>query len=201
MSSARKILLAIALVSAWTLGVSSSASAAACQNANVEAPAVSPAQMESAIGCLINEERASHGLQPLQPNPTLRAAALDHSNEMVSQSYFDHTSPAGLTFIDRIASTGYMHGTRSWVVGENLIWGTGPLSSAQVTVRSWMDSPPHRENILRARFQEIGIAVIPGTPEPISDPDGVTVSSEFGDRAFGKRIRPTKRARRAEARR
>ena len=69
--------------------------------------------MESSITCLINDERTSYGLQPVTPNTDLRQAALSHSNEMINQSYFEHTSPAGLTFMDRIESTGYMRGARS----------------------------------------------------------------------------------------
>lgn len=84
---------------------------------------------------------------------------------MVSQGYFEHTSPAGVPFIDRIAATGYTHGARSWQVGENLVWGTGPLSTPQSLVTSWMNSPPHRENLLGARFREIGIAAVVGTPK------------------------------------
>ena len=91
---------------------------------------------------------------------------------MVSQGYFEHTSPAGVTFIDRIAATGYTQGARSWVVGENLVWGTGPLSTpASHWSPSWMNSPPHRENLLRARFREIGIAAVAGTPVTSSGPD------------------------------
>jgi uncharacterized protein YkwD len=194
-SGARKILLAIGLVSAWTLGAGASASGATCPNTAAPSTALSAGQMEASVGCLINEERTGRGLDPLQPNAELRAAALSHSTEMVSQGYFEHTSPAGITFIDRITGAGYVHGARSWVVGENLIWGTGPLSTPQSIVRSWMDSPPHRENILRGRFQDIGIAAVAGTPEPVSDPSGVTVSSEFGDRAIGKRFSRAKRSR------
>ena len=105
---------------------------------------------------------------------------------MVSQGYFEHTSPAGVTFIDRIAATGYTLGARSWEVGENLVWGTGPLSTPQSLVTSWMNSPPHRENLLRARFREIGIAAVVGTPRSSLDVSGVTVSSEYGYRSFAK---------------
>lgn len=197
----RKILLVIALISAWTLGISSTASASSCQNTGLPATTLSAAQIEDSVGCLLNEERARRGLGPLQTNESLRTAALGHSTEMVSDGYFEHTSPAGLTFIDRIEGTGYMRGTRSWVVGENLIWGTGEFSTPQSMVTSWMQSPPHRENVLRARFDEIGIAAVPGTPEPQSNPAGVTVTSEFGDRIFGKRSHSAKRAHRARARR
>ena len=142
--------------------------------------------MENSIACLINQERASRGLQPVAPNGDLRQAALSHSNEMISDGYFEHTSPAGVTFMDRIESTGYMRKARSWVIGENLVWGTGPRSTPQALVTAWMNSPPHRENLLRPNFREIGVAAVPGTPESRSDLTGVTVSSEYGYRTLGK---------------
>jgi uncharacterized protein YkwD len=186
MSGSRKILGVIALVASWTLVAGASASAADCGPVNTQVTGLSQAQMESSIGCLINDERTSYGLQPVTPNGDLRQAALSHSDEMINQSYFEHTSPAGLTFIDRIQTTGYMRGTRRWEVGENLVWGTGPLSTPQSLVASWMNSPPHRENLLRPSFREIGIAAVAGTPVSRSDLTGVTVSSEYGYRNFGK---------------
>ena len=147
------------------------ASAADCGPVNTQVIGLSQGQMESSIGCLINEERTSYGLQPVAPNGDLRRAALSHSDEMINQGYFEHTSPAGLTFIDRIQATGYMRGARRWEVGENLVWGTGPLSTPQSLVTSWMNSPPHRENLLRPTFREIGIAAVAGTPVSSERPD------------------------------
>jgi len=181
---ARTTLCLIALVATWTLVASAPASAADCGPVNTQVTGLSEAQMESSIGCLINDERASYGLQPVTPNAELRQAALSHSDEMISQSYFEHTSPAGLTFIDRIEATGYMTGARSWTVGENLVWGTGPLSTPQAVVTAWMNSPPHRENLLRPAYREIGIAALAGTPALRSDLTGVTVSSEYEERTF-----------------
>jgi uncharacterized protein YkwD len=112
---------------------------------------------------------------------------------MVSQGYFEHTSPAGVTFVDRIAATGYTHGARTWDVGENLVRGTGALSTPRSLVRSWMNSPPHRENLLRTRFREIGIAAVVGTPESSRDVSGVTVSSDYGYRSFAKKKKRGKR--------
>jgi uncharacterized protein YkwD len=163
----------------------SSASAADCGPVDTEVNGLSQATMESSITCLINDERVSNGLQPVAPNGDLRQAALNHSDEMVNQSYFEHTSPAGVTFMDRIESTGYMQGARTWTVGENLVWGTGPLSTPQALVTAWMNSPPHRENLLRASFREIGVSAVAGTPVNESDHTGVTVSSEYGYRTFG----------------
>ena len=173
-------------MAAWTVVSASSASAADCGPVGTDVTGLTEPQMESSIACLINQERASRGLRSVAPNGDLRQAALSHSNEMISDGYFEHTSPAGVTFMDRIESTGYIRKARSWVIGENLVWGTGPRSTPQALVTAWMNSPPHRENLLRPNFREIGIAAVPGTPESQSDLTGVTVSSEYGYRTLVK---------------
>ena len=185
------------MVAAWMLVTGSPAAASSCPSTGVQVAGLSAGAMEGSIACLINEERASQGVQPVQPNSDLHQAALSHSTEMVSQGYFEHTSPAGVTFIDRIAATGYTQGARSWEIGENLVWGTGALSTPLSLVTSWMGSPPHRENLLRARFREIGIAAVVGTPVTSRDTTGVTVSSEYGYRSFAKAKQKKRGKRRA----
>jgi uncharacterized protein YkwD len=191
-SRARNIICLIALVATWTLVASASASAADCGPVDTQVTGLSEAQMESSITCLINDERTSNGLQPVSSNDDLRQAALSHSNEMINQSYFEHTSPAGVTFMDRIEATGYMRGAQTWTVGENLVWGTGPLSTPQALVTAWMNSPPHRENLLRPTFRELGVAAVQGTPQTQSDLTGVTVSSEYGYRTFAGKKKKSK---------
>jgi uncharacterized protein YkwD len=181
------------MVAAWMLVAGSPASASSCPNTAVPVTGLGQGSMESSIACLINEQRAAHSMGPVQPNGALRQAALGHSTEMISQGYFEHTSPAGVTFVDRIVATGYTRGARAWEVGENLAWGTGPLSTPQSLVTSWMNSPPHRENLLRSRFREIGIAAVVGTPESSRDTTGVTVSSEYGYRSHAKAKKKRKR--------
>jgi uncharacterized protein YkwD len=188
-SRSTKILSAIAVVASWTLVAGSSASAADCGPVNSEVSGLSQATMESSITCLINDQRTSHGLAQVTSNGDLRQAAMSHSHEMVNQSYFEHTSPSGVTFMDRIESTGYMNGARTWTVGENLVWGTGPLSTPQALVTAWMNSPPHRENLLRPTFRELGVAAVVGTPVSRSDSSGVTVSSEYGYRTFATKAK------------
>jgi uncharacterized protein YkwD len=183
-SRRRSFLSLIALVAIWTLVAGASASAADCGPVDTQVTGLNEAQMESSITCLINDERTTYGLQPVTPNDDLREAAVSHSNEMIDEGYFEHTSPAGLTFMDRIEQTGYMQGARSWTVGENLVWGTGPLSTPEALVTAWMNSPPHRENLLRPAFREIGLAALTGTPVGRIDLTGVTVSSEYGYRTF-----------------
>ena len=188
------------MVAALMLINGSLASASSCTSTNLPVIALSQAGMEDSIACLINEDRADYGVQPVHPNAALRQAGLNHSTEMVSLGYFEHTSPSGVTFVDRIVASGYTSGARSWEVGENLAWGTELLSTPRSLVTSWMNSPPHRENLLRPRFREIGIAAVVGTPENRLDVTGVTVSTEYGYRSFAKPKTKKKRRHKRKAR-
>lgn len=183
LSSARNILILLALVAVWTLVSTSAAATSSCPDESTQAPLRSQEGIEGSLTCLINEERTSRGLRPVHPNTSLRQAALRHSNDMVSSGFFAHTTPSGVSFIDRIQATGYTRGIRSWFVGENIVWGLGPQSTPGALVTLWMNSPPHRENLLCSRFREIGIAAVRGTPQTISNPLGITVSSEYGHRS------------------
>ena len=84
---------------------------------------------------------------------------------MERRHYFSHTSRDGSDFVQRIRRTGYFKRASTWFVGENLAWGAGPnRSSPRGIVAAWMNSPPHRQNILNSRFREIGIGVVVGAP-------------------------------------
>jgi uncharacterized protein YkwD len=190
----RNISAAAVVVAASALVAAAPAAASSCVGADTEADQLSQTALENSVTCLINEERAKAGVRPVRSNPTLRRAGLGHSQDMVSDGYFEHTSPSGRTFIERITHTGYMRGARRWLVGENLVWGSGSQSTPRAMVDGWMGSPAHRANLLRGRFREVGVAAVRGTPfNPAAD-DGVTVSSEYGFRA-GKRVRPYRRHR------
>jgi uncharacterized protein YkwD len=178
------------LISGSALVSAVPASSSSCAGALAEAQALSAPQLESSVTCLINEERAKAGLRSVRFNGRLRQAALSHSQDMVRRGYFEHTSPSGKTFVDRITAAGYTRRARRWLLGENLVWGRDSESTPQAMVDDWMGSPPHRANLLRARFREIGVAAVRGTPVDSSDLNGITVSSEYG---FRKRIRPLRR--------
>jgi uncharacterized protein YkwD len=99
---------------------------------------------------------------------------------MVRRGYFDHTAPDGVDFSDRILGAGYAGRGEGWTVGENLAWGSGELSTPAALMRAWMNSPGHRENVLKAPYREFGFGLSLGTP---SGPGtGITVSVEFGAR-------------------
>lgn len=106
-----------------------------------------------------NIQRENNGLVSLSENKKLSAAALAKANDMFARQYFDHVSPSGVGPADLVESYGYDY----ILAGENLILGN--FSSEKEMVDVWMASPGHRENILNARYSEIGVAAVKGVFE------------------------------------
>jgi uncharacterized protein YkwD len=154
-----------------------------CANTNLKPTRANLELVRSAVLCLHNRERARHGLPRLRENPLLRRAAERHTDNMVSERFFDHTSPSGSTMVERIRRTGYTKRARSWALGENIAWGSGSLATAAQIHRSWMKSPGHRANILQRSFREIGIGIESGLPVRLSAAQsGATYTTDFGFR-------------------
>lgn len=113
--------------------------------------AESSAQMNvQSIVDSINAIRSSHGLGLLAPNESLRVAAQNHTVDMVTNRNHSHTGTDGSTVRVRIERTGY--GSGSWS-GENWVALTNPAKA----IDWWMNSAPHRANILNRSWQEIGV--------------------------------------------
>lgn len=106
-----------------------------------------------------NEHRASEGLKPLKLNNTLNQAATNKAENMFALQYFEHESPTGVTPADVVDNVGYEY----LQTGENLALGN--YESDAALVQAWMDSPGHRENIMKPSYTEIGISAIPGNFE------------------------------------
>jgi hypothetical protein len=128
--------------------------------------------------CLVNRERTQRGLTPLGLNGLLNSASLEHSQDMVRRSYFEHSTPEGRTVIDRLRAVGYARGM-SASTGENIAYGLGAKATPAAIVRAWMHSPGHRADILRPAFTEIGIGIALGAP-PKPGGDGATYTTDFG---------------------
>ncbi len=156
-----------------------SAHAASCPGADTTAPAASAAIAKSATLCLLNGERAAHGIGPLRSQVQLDGAAEAYSLAMVQQRFFAHVSPAGESLRERLNS--YISAVQTWDIGENLAWGEGALATPAAIVGGWMNSPGHRANILQRSFREIGIGIARGTPNR-SYEDGATYATDFGTR-------------------
>ncbi len=177
-------LLAFVLLACIALALPASASAASCSNTDVVPSAANIASVKSATLCLLNRERRSRGLSKLSSNRELAKAAQRFSAAMVRQRFFDHVSPTGSTLASRVrGGTSYLRGrVRSWSLGENIAWGSGDLASPQQIVRSWMNSPGHRRNILDRRFRHIGLGVATGAPDDVQGEPAATYTTNFGFR-------------------
>jgi hypothetical protein len=89
---------------------------------------------------------------------------------MATQSYYAHVSPDGKTPLDWLKAAGYNYLN----AGENLVIDRDTSKEA---VTAWMNSPEHRENILRPQFTEIGVGVAKGKYDGL---DTIFVVQEFG---------------------
>lgn len=138
-----------------------------------DAPEVPPAIRE--LVDAHNERRAAEGLGPLQIDPKLMAAALAHARDMAEHQRMSHEGSDGSSPAERVRRQGYTFRR----TGENV--AAGQDSVAEV-MEGWMNSPPHKANIL-GDFTQIGAAraddadghpywsVSFGLPIPRLDPD------------------------------
>ncbi len=132
----------------------------------VQADSPAPAQVqnqganlngyEQQVLALINNIRTAHGLQPLAPSQALTNVARSRSADMLSRNYFSHYTPEGTNIFDllRANGIGYRNG------GENLAHAMpASAGSPQVFADAWMNSPSHRDNILRGAYGQVGIGI------------------------------------------
>jgi uncharacterized protein YkwD len=124
----------------------------------------------------VNEQRSAAGLAPVKWNDDLAYVARLYSQDMADRDFFGHIDPEGGDHEDRLHEQGIYYYNRS---AENLaqinhassytyIEQTGriinityktPDRVVDDSVTGWMNSPPHRENIVRAEFDEAGMGV------------------------------------------
>lgn len=169
-----------ALAAAAAAMPATAAQARPCRGAGQQPTEQNGGKVSRATLCLLNRQRRRHDLRALRANPALRSVATRFARQMVLQRFFEHTSPIGTTFVQRIERTAYLANADGWSLGENLAWGSGSLATPRSIVRSWMRSPGHRRNILDPAFREIGIGVAPGSPQ--APGEGATYVNEFGRR-------------------
>jgi uncharacterized protein YkwD len=131
----------------------------------------------------MNAIRTARGLRPLRISHQLSAAAAYHTNQMGMRGFFEHESANGADFWKRIERFYPSRRGRSWSVGENILWGS-PEISASTAVREWMQSPPHRGNILSREWREVGLgaAHFDSAPGEYRGGPVTIVTADFGAR-------------------
>jgi uncharacterized protein YkwD len=148
-------------------------------------PAISVSRLERKIHQVVNRERQRQGLSPLRWDDSLARIARQHSSDMGSRRYFSHETSEGRTFSFRYDAAGYVCRVR---VGSTIYLGAENIALnhlydrvttvngvatydwnsedriAETTVRGWMNSPGHRQNILTPHWgkEGIGIFITPG---------------------------------------
>jgi uncharacterized protein YkwD len=102
----------------------------------------------------MNSARASNGVAALTLDSRLEQAARDHTQDLFANNVFTHD------FI----KNGIDYPFPTWVewyypslcVGENLAYWQPTLSGAGA-VSLWLNSPPHRANLLSGGFTKVGV--------------------------------------------
>jgi hypothetical protein len=95
----------------------------------------------------MNAERAARGLSPLARDSRLDALAQSWANKMAAARSMYHPSPP-----QAMTGAGYRSGA------QNLAWHDTVLTGAWAH-NFWMNSAPHRKNILDPAFTHTGIAM------------------------------------------
>jgi uncharacterized protein YkwD len=156
---------------------------APCPAADANADAINATTFAGAVMCLVNQERAHYGLGALVARPLLGEVGLRHAYAMVSEDFFGHVEPGGLSYRRRIFHAGYFRRPAvGFIAGENIAWTAGDMATPGTIVDGWMNSPSHRAEILDRRFREAGVGVVMGSPPSLTEHHvaGATAAMEFG---------------------
>ncbi|SIS40358.1 CAP domain-containing protein [Salimicrobium flavidum] len=110
-------------------------------------------EFEQRVVELTNVEREKYGLAPLELNEELSRVAEEKSRDMEENRYFAHQSPTYGSPFTMMNDFGFDYR----FAGENI--AAGQVTPEEV-VNAWMNSEGHRENILTAAYEEIGIGYV-----------------------------------------
>ena len=102
-----------------------------------------------------NNRRMEHGLAPLELNEKLSKVAHAKAEHMFANNYWAHTAPDGSTPWVFILDEDYEY----LVAGENLAKN---FDHSTGVVTAWMNSPSHKENLLKDDYSDIGFAIVDG---------------------------------------
>lgn len=142
-------------------------------------------QAESIAHDLINQERQQRGISTMSHDSSLQTTARAKSQDMADRNYFAHTSPTGEGFRDLFnqygvsCTRGGENLAQTWV-GQTVATGDGgsvhyddAQNLAEGLVRQWLNSPAHRDAMLRDSYNSHGIGI------EITGSDQVYATSHF----------------------
>ncbi len=113
----------------------------------------SDAGIDTAVFNDINQERSNNSLTAYTLNDKLTQAARRHSYDMAQNNVTSHTGSDGTEPDDRIDQACYNGASYGEIIG----WG---FTSVDAMMNWWMNSDPHRNQILHATNEDIGVAYV-----------------------------------------
>jgi len=134
-----------------------SRSAVALPPAPATRPAERPVELTAAERALVeavNSLRAEHGRQPLAVRADLTSLARRHNRDMMRRGRLNHLGAGGTTLAQRASAAGIDYR----LIGENIQRNRGYDDPPAQAVASWAASGEHRKTMLRAEYEELGVA-------------------------------------------
>lgn len=110
---------------------------------------------EDQVVNLVNQERARRGLKALNHRADVKNVAHKKAEDMIKSNYFSHNSPNYGSPFEMLRTFGVSYQT----AGENIAKGQ---STPEAVMNSWMNSQGHRQNILNAQYDTIGVGFYHG---------------------------------------
>ena len=107
-----------------------------------------PDDYAGTVWAIVNEERQKAGRGELDWSDTLSEAASERAKELTE--LFSHSRPDGRDCFTVLSE----YSIGSMAAGENIAMGQ---RTPQEVMNAWMNSKGHRENILNASFDTIGV--------------------------------------------
>ena len=119
--------------------------------------------LEAELVDLLNAYRAEKGKAPVAADAAFQDAARAHAADMMVNNFMGHSSSTGMSFQGRIAAfAGDV--TKYPSIGENAAretMGSGsPDEKARALFQQWVDSGPHRRNMVNRSFAFVSTGVI-----------------------------------------
>lgn len=111
---------------------------------------------EAEIYELVNLERTRSRLSPLEWDERLGKIARSYSRRMARERFFSHYDGDGNSVAERSRQAGAGHWRK---IGENLFMMTTHPQVAAMSVRGWMRSASHRQNIRDRAWTATGVGV------------------------------------------
>lgn len=118
-------------------------------------------ELEQLTHEVTNRARRKHSKSEISYDPELANIARLHSRDMARNEFFSHENQDGESHNTRLSNHGYYSDVvyENILVSESVQNGVEVREAAQMAVDSWLNSPPHREALLREHVTEEGIGV------------------------------------------